>query len=148
MLPLQYFWLILLVVFIVAEALTVGLVSIWFAGGSLVAMILAVAGVDTIWQIIVFLLVSGLLLVSTRPIAMKYYNNKKEKTNYQSVIGTSVRITEKVDNFNQTGAAFTDGKEWTVRAEDDAVIIEKDMPAVVVAVEGVKLIVKPCEQAE
>ena len=139
---LQYVWLALFILLIIAECATVGLVSIWFAGGSLIAMFLAMADVKPIWQVIVFLVVSLLLLILTRPIAMKHLNKKKTKTNYQSVIGTVVRITETVDNFNQTGAAFADGKEWTVRTAEDGIIIEKDAAAVVVAVEGVKLIVK------
>ncbi|MBE5952111.1 MAG: NfeD family protein [Lachnospiraceae bacterium] len=142
---LQYVWLAIFILLIIAECATVGLVSIWFAGGALVAMFLAMAGVPSGWQIVAFLIVSLLLLIFTRPFAMKHFNKKKTKTNYQSVIGTVVRITERVDNFNQTGAAMTDGKEWTARSAEDNVILEKDDAAVVVAVEGVKLMVKPVE---
>lgn len=140
---LQYFWLALLIIFIIAECLTVGLISIWFAGGALIAMFVALAGLGTVWQISVFLVVSAFLLVITRPIAVKYINNKKEKTNYESVIGSVVKVIEKIDNFNQTGAAFADGKEWTARAIEDSVILEKDTFATVVAIEGVKLMVEP-----
>lgn len=140
---LQYVWLALVILLIIAECATVGLVSIWFAGGSLVAMFLAMAGAKPVWQVVTFLVVSLLLLILTRPIAVKHFNKKKTKTNYQSVIGSVVRITETVDNFNQTGAAFADGKEWTVRATEDGVIIKAGEAAEVVAVEGVKLIVKP-----
>lgn len=140
---LQYFWLALLIIFVIAECLTVGLISIWFAGGALIAMFVALAGLGTVWQITVFLLVSAFLLVITRPIAVKYINNKKEKTNYESVIGSVVKVIEKIDNLNQTGAAFADGKEWTARAIDDSVILEKDTFATVVSIEGVKLIVEP-----
>ena len=80
---LQYFWLALLIIFVIAECLTVGLISIWFAGGALIAMFFALAGASTVWQIAIFLIVCAILLISTRPIAMKYFNNKKEKTNYQ-----------------------------------------------------------------
>ena len=142
---LQYVWLAIFILLIIAECATVGLVSIWFAGGALVAMFLAMAGVPSGVQIVAFLVVSLILLICTRPIAMKYFNKKKTKTNYQSVIGTVVRITEQVDNFAQTGAAFADGKEWTARTVEDGVIMEKDTAAVVVAVEGVKLMVKPVE---
>ena len=143
---LQYLWLALLIVFIVAECATVGLVSIWFAGGSLVAMILAMAGADKVWQVVAFFAVSGILLVITRPIAVKYFNNKKTKTNYQRVLGTTIKIAETVDNFNQSGVAFADGKDWTVRSYEDDIVIEKGSLATVVAVEGVKLIVKPVEE--
>ena len=143
---LQYFWLALVIIFVVVECLTVGLVSIWFAGGALVAMLFAIAGAGSIWQDIVFLAVSALLLVLTRPIAKKYFNNKKVKTNYQSIIGEVAKVTETIDNYNQTGTAFVDGKEWTARSLHDAVILEKDTLAKVVAIEGVKLIVEPYEK--
>lgn len=145
---MQYFWLALLIIFVVVECLTVGLVSIWFAGGALVAMILAMAGAGAIWQDAAFLATSALLLIITRPFVKKYLMNKKVKTNYQSVIGTVAKVTEKVDNYNQTGAAFADGKEWTARSTEDAVTMEAGSLAEVVAIEGVKLIVKPYEREE
>ena len=86
---MQYFWLILLIGFIVAECLTVGLVSIWFAGGSLISMILAASGVPEGWQIAVFFVVSGTLLVLTRPLAKKYINSRKTDTNYHIMASNS-----------------------------------------------------------
>lgn len=145
---LQYFWLALLIIFVVVECLTVGLVSIWFAGGALVAMFFAMAGAGAIWQDVAFLAVSGLLLVVTRPFVKKYLMTKKEKTNYQSVIGMVAKVTENIDNFNQTGAAFVDGKEWTARTTEDAVAVEKGALVKVAAIEGVKLIVEPYEKPE
>lgn len=145
---LQYVWLALLILFVVVECLTVGLVSIWFAGGSFVAMILAMAGAGTGWQIAAFLLVSGGLLIATRPFVKKHLMNKKLKTNYQSVIGEVAKVTESIDNFNQTGAVFADGKEWMARAAENTVVIEKDSLVKVLAVEGVKLIVEPFEHTK
>ena len=140
---MMYVWLALVILFVIAECITVGLVSIWFAGGALMAMFLAMAGAGTVWQIVVFLLVSGLLLAATRPIVKKYLMNKKVKTNYQSVIGEIVKVIETRDNYNQTGAVFADGKEWTARAAVNTVKINKDSLVKVIAVEGVKLIVAP-----
>ncbi len=145
---LQYFWLALLIIFVVVECLTVGLVSIWFAGGALVAMLLAMAGAGAIWQDIVFLLTSGLLLIITRPFVKKYLLNKKVKTNYQSVIGEVVKVTETIDNYNQTGTVFADGKEWTARSTEDTVTMEKDTLVKVVAIEGVKLMVEPYKRED
>lgn len=145
---MQYFWLALLIIFVVVECLTVGLVSIWFAGGALVAMILAMAGAGAIWQDVAFLVASGLLLIVTRPFVKKYLMNKKVKTNYQSVIGTVAKVIEKIDNYNQTGAAFADGKEWTARSTEDAVTMEEGSLVEVAAIEGVKLIVKPYKREE
>lgn len=145
---LQYFWLALVIIFVVVECLTVGLVSIWFAGGALVAMIFAMAGAGAIWQDIVFLVVSGLLIIVTRPFAKKYLLTKKEKTNYQSIIGGVAKVIETIDNYNQTGAAFVDGKEWTARSTEDKVIVEAGSLVEVVAIEGVKIIVKPYVKLE
>ena len=142
---MMYVWLVLAILFVVAECLTVGLVSIWFAGGALVAMILAMAGANVVWQAITFLVISAVLLVATRPLVKKYLLNKKAKTNYESVIGEVAKIIETVDNYNQTGAAFANGKEWTARSTRDSVVLEKDSLAKVVAIEGVKLIVEPYE---
>lgn len=145
---MQYVWLAFVILFVVAEGMTVGLVSIWFAGGSLVAMLLAMAGAGIGWQMLAFLIVSAGLLMATRPLAKKYINSKKEKTNYKSVIGEVAKVTENIDNYNQTGAAFADGKEWTARATEDTVIIKKDALVKVVAIEGVKLIVEPYKRTE
>jgi len=143
---LQYVWFALFLVFIVVECLTVGLVSIWFAGGSLVAMIVAMAGAGIAWQCIAFLVVSAVLLVVTRPVVKKYLLNKRVKTNYQSIIGEVAKVTEGIDNFNQTGAALVDGKEWTARSTEDKVTMDRGTLVTVVAIEGVKLMVKPYEK--
>ena len=145
---MQYIWRAFVILFVVAEGMTVGLVSIWFAGGSLVAMLLAMAGAGIGWQMLAFLIVSAGLLMATRPLAKKYINSKKEKTNYKSVIGEVAKVTATIDNYNQTGAAFADGKEWTARATEDTVIIKKDTLVKVVAIEGVKLIVEPYKRTE
>ena len=142
----QFLWLALMVLFLVVEWATVGLVSIWFAGGALVAMLLAAAGAGTIWQIVAFLIVSALLLVLTRPFAVKFINTKKEKTNYEGIIGKIVRVTERVDNYGQTGSANVGGQEWTARSEEDTVILETGTLAKVVNIKGVKLILKPYEE--
>lgn len=139
----EFIWLALLIIFLVVEFLTVGLTSIWFAGGALIAMLLAAAGVGTIWQIIVFLAVSALLLVFTRPFAVRFINRNKEKTNYEGIIGKIVRVTGKVDNFNQTGSANVGGQEWTARSEQDTEIIEEGTLAKVIEIRGVTLILKP-----
>ena len=145
---MMYFWLVLVIIFVVVECVTVGLVSIWFAGGSLVAMFLAMAGAGAIWQDIAFLVVSGLLLVATRPFVKKHLMNKRVKTNYESVIGEVAKVTETIDNFSQTGAAFVDGKEWTARSTNSAVVFEQGTLVKVAAIEGVKLLVEPYEAAK
>ena len=136
------FWLVLAIVFAAVELATVGLVSIWFAAGAFAALLVAVLHGNLILQVIVFLAVSIVLLVSTRSWAKKYLNSKIQKTNVDSVIGEKTRLTERVSNLDQTGKAVVLGQEWTVRAAHDNEIIEQGELVEVVAVSGVKLIVK------
>lgn len=142
------FWLVLTVVFVIAELASVGLTSIWFAAGALVSMIVAILH-GPIWlQIIVFIAVSVILLVLTRPIAIKYLNSKTQKTNADTTIGAKIIITETVSNYGQTGKAVLNGMEWTVRAEDDKEVIEEGKMAEVIRISGVKLIVKSVKEDE
>ena len=137
---MSIFWLILMVICIVFEIATVGLVSIWFAGGSLIACFLAMANIHVVIQVIVFLIVSLLLLVITKPLAREWINKDRVRTNYEGIIGKVVRVTEKVDNINETGTALINGQEWTARAIDDSIILEQGEVAQVVNISGVKLI--------
>ncbi|MDE6956917.1 MAG: NfeD family protein [Lachnospiraceae bacterium] len=139
-------WLALVIVLIVIEIFTVGLTTIWFAGGALAAIVINLLGLGMVWQIIAFLVVSGVLLFFTRPWALKYINSNRVKTNYEGVIGKVIRITEIVDNMNQTGKAVVNGQEWSVRSEQDKVILGEGTLAKVVKIEGVKLIVRVYEE--
>lgn len=139
-------WLVLLIVFLIIEIITVGLTSIWAAGGALVAMLLSLLHIPTGWQIAAFLLVTAILLYFTRPFAMKIINSKREKTNYEGIIGKTIRIVERVDNIAQTGMAVVNGQEWTVRGANDDEILEAGTLAKVVNISGVKLIVKKYEE--
>ena len=141
-----YVWLGLLILFLVIEIATVGLTTSWMAGGALGALILDLAGLNLWWQIGAFLVVSFTMLVFTRPFVVKYINSHHEKTNYEGIIGKVVRITEKVDNLQQTGTAVVNGLEWTTRAERDDVILDPGDLAKVVNISGVKLIVKKYEE--
>ena len=141
-----YVWLGLLILFLVIEIATVGLTTIWMAGGALGALILDLAGLNLWWQIGAFLVVSFTMLVFTRPFVVKYINSHHEKTNYEGIIGKVVRITEKVDNLQQTGTAVVNGLEWTTRAERDDVILDPGDLAKVVNISGVKLIVKKYDE--
>ena len=139
-------WFGLFLILIIIEVLTVGLTTIWFALGSLAAMAANTLGAGLIVQLIVFLAVSVILLVLTRPWALKHLNRKRIRTNYESRIGEIIRITERVDNLSQTGKSVVDGQEWTVRSSDDGVILEEGSLAKVTAVSGVKLIAEKYEE--
>lgn len=141
-----YIWLGLLIVFLVVEIATVGLTTIWMAGGALVALLLNLAGLNIWWQTGAFLAISFILLLFTRPFAVKYINSHHEKTNYEGIIGKVVRITEKVDNLQGTGTAVVNGLEWTTRTEQDGEILNPGDLAKVLNISGVKLIVKKYEE--
>ena len=139
------FWLILMIICIIVEIGTVGLVSIWFAGGSLVACFLDMAGVHVVVQVVAFFVVSLLLLAVTRPFASRWLNRSRKKTNYEGVIGKVVRITERIDNIDGKGSALVNGQEWTARSESDNITFEQGELAQVINIDGVKLIVKKYE---
>ncbi len=135
-------WAAAIVLFLVLEAVTVGIVSIWFALGSICALIAALLGAPTWLQIAWFIVISALTLVLTRPIVKKYVNGKKQPTNADRVIGCPAVVTEEIDNLQGRGSVRIDGKEWTARSADDSVIAF-DTVVKVIRIEGVKLIVLP-----
>lgn len=133
-------WGVALVVFLIVEGITVGLASIWFACGALVSLIAALLGAPVWLQFLLFILVSGVTLWMTRPLAAKYVNEKKQATNADRVIGMTGRVTEKIDNVSGTGAVSIGGKLWTARSQT-GVTIEPGTLVRGVAIDGVKLIV-------
>ena len=136
------FWLILFVVLLVIEIFTMGLTTIWFAGGAIIAFVLAYAGFGLPVQIIVFLLVSIGLLVLTRPIAMKFFNQERQKTNAESLIGQKAVVLERIDTLHGIGRAEVNGMEWSAKTDEADVIIEAGEVVVIEGIQGVKLIVK------
>lgn len=144
--PIGGYWLILFIALIVIEIITLGLTTIWFAAGSLVAFVLSLFHVPLPIQILVFLVVSVILFVLTRPIAMKYFNKDREKTNISSVIGKRALVIEEIDNLHATGKVELNGMEWSARATKDTDIYQKDDVVQIIDVKGVKLIVKKEEK--
>ena len=136
------FWVAALVVFLIVEAVTAGLVSIWFVFGSLVALICAALGAAIWLQIFWFVIVSVATLVLTRPLVKRYVDSRSVATNADRSIGRAAVVTERIDNLAATGAVKLDGVVWTARSTDDAVAIETGERVTVRAIEGVKLIVE------
>jgi len=139
-------WLALLIIFLVIEIATVGLTSIWLAGGALAGLLIDMAGLGLPWQIAAAIIVTAVLLIFTRPFAVKHINRNHERTNYEGIIGKVIRITETVDNINQTGRAILNGSEWTVRSAQDDIILKPGTIVKVVKISGVKLIVEHYEE--
>lgn len=135
-------WLIALAILLLIEILTLGLTTIWFAGGALVAFLLSLFIDSPILEIVVFLIVSFLLLIFTRPVASKYFNKQRVKTNYETLIGKEAIVTEDIDNFHMTGTVIINGQEWTARSIKDEEIIKIGQKVKIKQVTGVKLIVE------
>jgi membrane protein implicated in regulation of membrane protease activity len=134
-------WLIIIAACVIIEASTMGLTTIWFAIGALVAWLIYLTGVNIQVQIVVFLLVSIVCLVLTRPIAVKKLKVGKAKTNIDSLIGETAKVETTINNFNNEGYVIAKGQVWTARSIDDEVI-EKDELVVIEEIKGVKLMVK------
>lgn len=137
------FWLIAMVVLLIVEGLAPGLVSIWFALGSLAALISALLGAPVWLQVLWFLLVSVVTLALTRPLAKKYVNGRTVATNADMLVGRECVVTEAINNVLGTGAVTVGGKVWTARMEDPEGTAEVGQRMLVLRIEGVKLIVKP-----
>ena len=143
--PQMLFWLAATVIFLLIEWTTMGLTTIWFAGGSLVAGLLAVFSCPFPIQFAVFLVVSVALLLFTRPLAIKYLNTNRTRTNVDSLIGKEAVVTETINNLKNTGAADIHGVTWTARTDSNLDTIEKNSVVVIERIDGVKLIVKKKE---
>lgn len=137
-------WLAATVILFAVEAATVNLVTVWFGIGALVAFIAAVAGGGLGLQIGLFIAVTIITLIFTRPIVKKHFNGKQVATNADSVIGKTAVVTEAIDNLAAKGQVTCSGKTWTARTENDEAVAEGEQ-VTVKAIQGVKLIVAPIE---
>ena len=139
-------WLLLLVVFLVVEASTVTLVSLWFAAGALASMIVAMLG-GAVWlQALVFLAVSSVLLTALRPLVRKFVTPRLTRTNVDSVIGSAGPVTAAIDNVAASGQVKLGGMVWTARSTSGEPIPEGTL-VTVDRIEGVKVFVSPAEVA-
>lgn len=136
------FWIVLTVVLLVIEATTLGLVTVWFAAGAFVSMLLSLAVKNAILEWIVFVIVSGITLILVRPLLADKVNANIEATNIDSVVGKKAKVVEKIDNINETGSVFFKGITWKAVSDDSDKVIEAGTVVIIKEVEGVKLIVK------
>ena len=136
----SYVWFTLMVVFIIMEASTVTMMSIWFVMGALAAMIVSLLG-GALWlQVVLFLAVSALLLWCLRPVVKKHFTPKLEKTNVDAVIGAVGRVTEQISNVDACGHVKLGAMEWAARSTDGTTI-EEGALVCVDRVEGVRVFV-------
>ena len=134
------YWLAVMIIFILIELVTMGLTTIWFAGGALIACLAGLIGLPISVQAGIFVAVSLILLILTRPLAEKYLNSRVHRTNIDSLIGQVAIVTETIRNRESEGKAKLNGMDWTARSADDQVIPE-GAEVVVQEIQGVKLIV-------
>ena len=135
-------WLVILVILIVIELITMGLTTIWFAGGALAAALISIQGTPLALQILIFLIVSGLLLYFTRPVAVKYFNRDRIRTNVESMIGRQAIVISEINNLEGIGQVNTGGMEWSARSSFHNVVLPVGTVVTVLGVDGVKLIVE------
>lgn len=138
-------WLILAVVFVVAETITVALISVWFAIGAVLAMIAALFG-GAVWlQILIFIASSGILILLTKPLSEKLVNKKAVKTNADRVVGQAGTVLQPIDNLKAEGQVRVMEQIWSARSVDGTPIAA-GTPITVKEIQGVKLLVEPAQQ--
>ena len=135
-------WLIIFVACIVVEIITMGLTTIWFAGGSLVASVAAAIGAPLWLQIVLFVAVSLLLLYFTRPIAVKYFKKDRVKTNAESLVGKQAIVISEIDNLQGIGQVTVGGQEWSARTTEEGITLPVGSVVIIRAISGVKLMVE------
>lgn len=142
------YWIGAVILFLIVEIMTLGLTSIWFAGGALLAALAAFIGAPILVQLLVFAAASCLLFTLTRPIAQKYLNNKVQKTNVEAVPGQHGMVKQSIDNLQEKGIVRVQGLDWSARSVDGKTIPE-GTEVVICRIEGVKAIVDvPEEETE
>lgn len=137
-------WLVLMVLFLIAEAATVTMVSLWFAAGALAALIASLLGAPLWLQVPLFLAVSTALLACLRPVVRKHFTPKLTKTNVDSIIGSQGYVTADIDNVSATGTVKLGAMEWTARSATGT-LIPKGTLVQVERIEGVKVFVTAME---
>ena len=135
-------WLGLMVVFLLIEAGTVALVSLWFAVGALAAILVSLLGGSIVIQSVVFLVVSCVLLALVRPILRKYYTPRITRTNVDSLLGSQGLVTKDIDNVTGSGEVKLGAMTWTARSTDGSPI-PAGTQVRVDRIEGVKAFVSP-----
>ena len=140
------YWLAIFIVLLLIEIVTMGLTTIWFAGGALLAFLAGIAGFELGVQIGVFVVVSILLLILTRPLAVKYFNQERQKTNAESLIGQQALVTEDIDTIKAKGQVEIRGQIWSAKTDEPDGKIAKNTVVVGNGIQGVKLIVRAREE--
>ena len=143
--PALWVWVIIIAASIFAEIATLGLTTIWFAGGAGVALGVCIAGGGIWLQIILFIIVSVVLMFLIRPYAKKRFNTKRTATNVDSILGQTGIVLDEINNLMSQGLVKIGGQEWTARSMDSNEKIGPGEEVVVERIEGVRAIVRKKE---
>ncbi len=137
-----WIWIAVIILAVVAELTTDQLIAIWFIPGAIVSTILNYVGLDIIWQIIIFLVITLIGIFFLRHLLVAYTRTHEVKTNVEAIIGEKCVVTERINNFAGCGQVKVHGQIWSARGcfEDD--IFEVGEVLNIVAIEGVKVICK------
>lgn len=141
------FWLAAAIAFVIVEALTMGLTTIWFAGGSAAALIVSLLDANLAVQLIVFFVASIGLLVPTRKLFVKKLQTGNEKTNVEALIGKTALVTTEIKPY-EVGAVKVNGQIWSAVTKPEGESLSVGSKVTITAIEGVKLIVAPIDVAE
>lgn len=139
---LMTIWLIVFVACIVIEIITMGLTTIWFAGGALIAAAAAALNAPLWLQIVLFIAVSLVLLYFTRPVAVKYFNKDRVRTNAESLVGKQAIVISEIDNLQGIGQVTVGGQEWSARTTIEGITLPVGSVVIIRAISGVKLMVE------
>jgi membrane protein implicated in regulation of membrane protease activity len=137
-----YFWLALTIICVVVEALTLGLTSIWFAFGGLAALVAGILGAALWLQIVCFIVVTIVMLVLTRPLAVKFLKPGLKKTNVDAIPGKMGEVIEEILPMEGKGQVKLEGQVWSAKVEDGKTAIPVGTVVTVIRVEGVKVVVR------
>ena len=140
-------WLVLMVIFLVLEAVTVVTVSLWFAVGALVALLVSLIHLELWVQIVLFFIVSAVLLACLRPMVQRHFNPKLSRTNVDALIGSKGYVTADIDNISAAGQVKLGGMEWSARSANGLPIPSGTLVKVAY-IEGVKAYVLPADEKE
>ena len=137
-----WIWIAVIVLAVVAELTTDQLIAIWFIPGAIISTILNYIGLDIIWQIIIFLVITLIGIFLLRRLLVAYTRGHETKTNVEAIIGEKCVVTERISNLAGCGQVKVHGQIWSARGcfEDDE--FEVDEVLNIVAIEGVKVICK------
>jgi membrane protein implicated in regulation of membrane protease activity len=141
---IQWIWVALVIIFAVIEVITFGLTTVWFALAALIMVFLSFLKIPLAVQVLIFLIISTIFLIFTRPLAIKKFKMGKEKTNVDSFVGKHVLVIKSIGEF-ENGEVKLNGLVWSARSDGSTEIAE-GVKCEILRVEGVQLIVRPISE--